>query len=70
MKKVIFAVIALVMMSGCATKVQLECKDSCEYSRDVDGKQAISCTGCTLEVEGREDVELLDISLPELPTRP
>ena len=68
--KYLIAIAVMLMVTGCSTKVQLECKDSCEYSRDVDGKQAISCTGCTLEVEGREDVELLDISLPELPTRP
>ena len=58
------------MTIGCSTKVELECKDSCSYNRDVDGKQSIACTGCTLEVEGREDVQILDISLPELPSRP
>ena len=70
MKKVILIIAVMLTVVGCSTKVELECKDSCSYSRDVDGKQAISCTGCTLEVEGREDVEILDISLPELPSRP
>jgi len=69
MKKVILIIAVMLMTIGCSTKVELECKDSCEYTRDVDGKQAISCTGCTLEVEGREDVQILDINLPELPER-
>ena len=67
MKYIILAV--MLMMTACSTKVELECKDSCEYTRDVDGKQTLACTGCTLEVEGREDVQILDISLPELPSR-
>ena len=70
MREIILIAVIALTITGCSTKVELECNDSCEYTRDVDGKQAISCTGCSLEVEGREDIQLLDISVPSLPERP
>ena len=68
MRYILIAAIALTF-TACST-AELKCEDSCDITRDVDGKTSISCTGCSLEVEGREDIQLLDISVPSLPERP
>ena len=64
MKYLIIAM--LVVMTGCSS-AKLECKDSCNVTKDVDGKTTISCTACSLEVNGKE--ELLNINIPSLPNK-
>ncbi len=66
MKYILIAVIALTF-TACST-AELKCEDSCDITRDVDGKTSISCTGCSLEVEGSKR-DGLDISIPSLPDR-
>ena len=68
MKKVILAIAVMLTISGC-TKAELKCDKSCDVTRDAEGKTTYNCSTCTLEVEGREDLQLLDVSLPTRPDR-
>ncbi len=59
MKVLLFAVIAMVMLSGCVNKVKVDCP-SCIVQSDK-GAVSYECTECTIDGQMYEDMSLIEI---------
>ena len=70
MKKVLLGLVALFALSGCVKHSgSIDCVGCSTHLEN--GASTVDCTTCTFKYDGEmRDGNIIDVSLPQLPSRP